>query len=99
MPPIKKICKVACSLCDELKPLPYRYDVCEPCHQDIVNGKATDSEAAPTSDDEPEVEEPSDDEVVPEPVVPKNSVAFAVNSVQRAAGAALPKGVPRLVRS
>lgn len=62
MPVIKKVIKSCCSLCEEPAELKYRYDICEPCHQDIVNGRATDSEAAPTSDDESSEEDEEPDQ-------------------------------------
>lgn len=47
MPPIKKITKSCCPLCEELQELKFRYDICETCHEDIINGK--DSEYDPDS--------------------------------------------------
>jgi len=58
MPPIKKVTKSCCPLCEELQELKYRYDICEPCHQDLVNEKLTESEPDDLSNDD----ESEDDE-------------------------------------
>jgi len=52
MPPIKKVLKNCCPLCDEVAPLTHRYDVCTPCHQDLVSEKLTESEPDPDSSDD-----------------------------------------------
>lgn len=60
MPPIKKVLKNCCPLCDEVAPLTHRYDVCTSCHQDLVSEKLTESEPDPdSSDDESELDDES----------------------------------------
>lgn len=61
MPPIKKVTKSCCPLCEELAELKFRYDICEECHQDL-NSKDTDASEGDdldhTSDDESDMGDP-----------------------------------------
>lgn len=51
MPTLKKVTKSCCPLCEDLAELKYRYDICEECHQDLVNAKPTESDFETQSED------------------------------------------------
>ena len=79
MPPRRvTIQTTCCPLCDERKPLPYRYDICTQCHEDITNAEDSEWDPDSTNGEEPPSDIDDDSDMGEAPVIPLDGVVDSV---------------------